>query len=84
MAETTKSWSRTLQYELQMKYCITLVTISYFQDLQPQECVPLLLSIYQVYTMSRASTSTAKQLLPEVNFEKLDIMHTYNMYPFSV
>ncbi|CAI8034865.1 E3 ubiquitin-protein ligase RNF213 [Geodia barretti] len=42
-------------------------------DLQPQECVPLLLSIYQVYTMSRASTSTAKQLLPET-ITKVDYM----------
>ena len=82
MAETTKSWSSTLQYDLRIEYCITLVTISYFQDLQPQERVPLLLSTYQVYAMSRASTNIAKQLLPEVNFKTLD-MHTH-MSPSSV
>ena len=42
-----------------------LITLS--QALQPQECVPLLLSVYEVYTMSRSSTNIARQLLPEVN-----------------
>ena len=37
------------------------------QALQPQEYVPLLLSMYQVVTMSRASTLPSMQLLPEVH-----------------
>ncbi|CAI8002393.1 E3 ubiquitin-protein ligase rnf213-alpha [Geodia barretti] len=39
--------------------------------LHPQECVPLLLSVYEVYTMSRASTNIAMQLLPETT-EKIN------------
>ena len=44
------------------------------QALQPQECVPLLLSVYEVYTMSRASTNIAKQLLPEVKQDACGLM----------
>ena len=44
--------------------CVHIILI---QALQPQECVPLLLSVYEVYTMSRSSTNIARQLLPEVN-----------------
>ena len=49
-----------------ISYTHSVIAPTMLQALQPQECVPLLLSVYEVYTMSRASTNIAKQLLPEV------------------
>lgn len=38
------------------------------QDLQPQESVPLLLSVYEVVTLSHTSTLPSRLLLPEVTW----------------
>jgi hypothetical protein len=42
--------------------------------LQPQECVPFLLSVYEVYTMSRVSANLGKQLLQETITKMNDLV----------
>ena len=45
---------------------LTIIIVFDEQTLKPQECFFLLLSVYEVYTMSKASTDITRQLLPEV------------------
>ena len=47
-----------------------VIDIFHLQALQTCECVPLLLSVFEVCTMSRSSIDIAKQLLPEVYITK--------------